>query len=166
MESGASPVWSPDSNWIAFTTQTGLVGQSSLKVVGRDGSGLRDLTQLGAPVGGHRSPAWSNSGRFIVFATVRGADEASVWIVDAAGGTPRRLRVALGVDNLRFSGDDRSLFYSGIGNILYRLPIDPVRGTVTEPPEVMLSLPGEFDGISVARNGLLAYGLTTKDTNL
>ena len=45
------------------------------RVIGRDGSGLRDLTQLGAPVGGHRSPAWSNSGRFIAFVTVRGADE-------------------------------------------------------------------------------------------
>ena len=75
VESGSNPVWSPDSNWIAFTTQTGLVGQSNLRVVGRDGSGLRDLTHLGAPVGGHRSPAWSNSGRFIAFATVRGADE-------------------------------------------------------------------------------------------
>src|ERR1043166_5359215 len=127
VESGANPVWSPDSNWIAFTTQTGLVGQSSLKVIGRDGSGLRDLTHLGAPVGGHRSPAWSNSGRFIAFATVRGADEGSVWIVEAAGGTPRRLLTSAGAGNLQFSGDDRALFFTGIGNILYRLPIDPVQ---------------------------------------
>jgi len=165
--SGQNPVWSPDSNWIAFTTQTGLVGQSSLKVVGRDGNGLRDLTHLGAPVGGHRSPAWSNSGRFIAFATVRGADEGSVWIVDAAGGTPRRLRTALGAGNLQFSNDDRTLFFSGIGNILYRLAIDAVQGTAAaEAPEVILSVPGDFDGISMARNGLLAYGLATKDTNL
>ena len=167
VESGANPVWSPDSNWIAFTTQTGLVGQSSLKVIGRDGSGLRDLTHLGAPVGGHRSPAWSNSGRFIAFATVRGADEGSVWIVDAGGGTPRRLRTALGAGNLQFSRDDRALFFTGIGNILYRLAIDPIRGTAAEQTaEVLLSLPGEFDGISIARNGLLAYGLMTRDANL
>ena len=136
-------------------------------MIGRDGSGLRDLTQLGAPVGGHRSPAWSNNGRFIAFVTVRGADEGSVWIVDAAGGTPRRLRTALGAGNLQFSRDDRVLFFSGIGNILYRLAIDPVQGVATaRPPEPVLSLPGEFDGISMAGNGLLAYGLMTQDTNL
>jgi Tol biopolymer transport system component/DNA-binding winged helix-turn-helix (wHTH) protein len=167
VDSGFNPVWSPDSNWIAFTTQTGLVGQSSLRVIGRDGSGLRDLTHLGAPVGGHRSPAWSNSGRFIAFATVRGADEGSLWTVDAAGGTPRHLQTALGVGNLQFSSDDRFLFFSGVGNSLYRLAIDPVQGTATgQTPEVVLSLPGEFDGISMARNGLLAYGLATNDTNL
>jgi Tol biopolymer transport system component len=167
VESGSNPAWSPDSNWIAFTTQTGLVGQSNLRVIGRDGSGLRDLTRLGAPVGGHRSPAWSNSARFIAFATVRGADEASVWIVDAAGGTPRHLRTASGVGNLQFSGDDRTLFFSGIGNTLNRLAIDPVEGTATgQTPEVLLSLPGEFDGISISRNGLMAYGLATNDTNL
>jgi Tol biopolymer transport system component len=166
IESGANPVWSPDSNWIAFTTQAGMVGQSSLRVIGRDGSDLRDLTHLGAPVGGHRSPAWSNSGRFIAFATVRGADEASVWIVDAAGGTPRRLRTAPGIGNLQFSNDDRALFFSGTENTLYRLAIDPAEGTATGEPEVVLALPGEFDGISMSRNGLLAYGLATTDTNL
>jgi len=167
VDAGANPVWSPDSNWIAFTTQTGLVGQSSLKVVGRDGNGLRGLTNPGDPVGGHRSPAWSNSGRFIAFASVRGPDEGSVWIVDAAGGTPRRVQTMLNVGNVQFSSDDRALFFSGIGNSLYRLTIDPARGTATEQaPEVILSVPGDFDGISMARNGLLAYGLTIKDTNL
>jgi Tol biopolymer transport system component/DNA-binding winged helix-turn-helix (wHTH) protein len=167
VETGSNPVWSPDSNWLAFTTQTGLVGQSNLGVVGRDGGGLRDLTRLGAPVGGHRSPAWSNSGRFIAFATVRGADEGSVWIVDAGGGTPRRLQTVLHVDNLQFSRDDRALFFSGIGNILYRLVIDPVQGTAAgQAPEALLSVPGDFDGISMARNGLLAYGLRTNDMNL
>jgi len=167
VESGSNPVWSPDSNWLAFTTQTGLVGQSNLRVIGRDGSGLRDLTRLGAPVGGHRSPAWSNSGRFIAFATVRGADQGSVWIVDAAGGTPRRLQTVFNVGNLQFSRDDRALFFSGIGNVLYRLAIDPVQGTADgQAPEAILSVPGDFDGISMARSGLLAYGLRTKDANL
>ncbi len=167
IESGSNPVWSPDSNWLAFTTETGLVGQSNLKVIGRDGGGLRDLTHLGAPVGGHRSPAWSNSQRFIAFATVRGADEGSVWIVDAAGGTPRHLQTQLGAGNVQFSRDDRALFFSGLGASLYRLAIDPVQGTTTGlMPEVILAVPGDFDGVSMARNGQLAYGLTTKDTNL
>ena len=167
VESGANPVWSPDSNSIAFTTQTGLIGQSNLRVIGRDGSGLRDLTRLGNPVDGHRSPAWSNSGHFIAFVTVRGADEASLWIVDAAGGTPRRLQTAMGAGNLGFSRDDRALFFSGTGNILYRLSIDPIQGSaIAQTPEVILSVPGDFTGISIARNGVLAYGLTTKDTNL
>ena len=167
VESGSNPAWSPDSNSLAFTTQTGLVGQSNLRVVGRDGSGLRDLTRLGAPVGGHRSPAWSNNGHFIAFATVRGADEGSVWIVDAGGGTPRRLQTVLNVGNLQFDREDRALFFSGIGNVLYRLAIDPIHGTTAgRAPEVILSVPGDFDGISMARNGLLAYGLRTKDANL
>lgn len=167
IDSGSNPAWSPDSNWIVFTTQTGLVGQSSLKVIGRDGSGLRDLTRLGDPIGGHRSPSWSNNGRFIAFATVRGADEGSVWIVDAAGGTPRRLQTAMGAGNVQFSSDDRAVFFTGIGNVLYRLAIDPVQGTAAaQTPEVMLSVPGDFSRISIARNGLLAYGLSNKDTNL
>jgi Tol biopolymer transport system component len=167
VESGLNPVWSPDSNSIVFTTQTGLVGQSNIRVIGRDGSGLRDLTRLGVPVGGHRSPAWSNSGRFVAFVTVRGPEGASVWIVDASGGTPRRLLTAAGASNLQFSRDDRALFFSGIGNTLNRLAIDPVQGAAAgQTPEVILSVPGDFDGISMARNGLLAYGLTTKDTNL
>jgi serine/threonine protein kinase/Tol biopolymer transport system component len=164
---GSDPVWSPDSNWIVFTTQTSLVGQSNLRVIGRDGTGLRDLTHLGAPVGGHRNPAWSNNGRFIAFTTVRAADEASVWIVDASGGSPRHLQTAMGAGDVQFSSDDRALFFSGIGNVLYRLAIDPIQGTAAgQPPEVVLSVPGDFNAISMARTGLLAYGLTTTDTNL
>lgn len=165
VESGSNPVWSPDSNWLAFTTQAGLVGQSSLRVVGRNAGGLRDLTSLGSPVGGHRSPAWSHNGRFVAFATVRGADEGSVWIVEAAGGTPRRLLTQVGAGNLQFSSDDRALFFTGIGNVLYRLAVDPADGVAAGEPQVVLSLPGEFDGLSI-RDGLLAYGLATNDTNL
>jgi Tol biopolymer transport system component len=166
-ESGSNPVWSPDSNWIAFTTQSGMVGQGNLKVIGRDGNGLRELTHPGNPIGGHRSPAWSHNGRFVAFTVVRGADEGSLWIVDAAGGTPRRLRTESVPSNLLFSTDDRTLFFSGAGNVLYRMTIDPVHGTAAEQtPEAVLSLPGQFDGISLSRNGLLSYGLTTNDTNI
>jgi Tol biopolymer transport system component len=162
VEAGSEPTWSPDSQWIAFTTPSGVVGQSTLKVIGRDGTGLRDLTHLGAPIGGHRGPAWSNSGRFIAFATVRGSDEGSVWIVDADGGTPRRLHTVVGAGNVRFGPDDRELYFSGIGNILYRLALDPVHGMAAGPrPDVVLSQPGDFDGLSIARNGMLAYGLAT-----
>ena len=43
---------------------------------------------------------------------------------------------SLGAGNLQFSSDDRVLFFSGLGNILYRLAIDPVQGVATaRPPE-------------------------------
>jgi Tol biopolymer transport system component len=164
-----APVWSPDSNSLAFTTSEGaLAGQSTLKVIERDGSSVRDLTHLGAPMGGHRSPAWSNSGRFIAFATTRGRDEDSLWIVEAAGGTPRRLQgTALGLGNLQFGGDDRFLFFSVYGGNLYRLAVDPIHGMATgQTAEVVLSMPGQFDGLWMARDGVLAYGLSTDDTNI
>ena len=166
-DAGSSPAWSPDSNQIVFTTQTGLVGQSNLRAIGRDGNGLRDVTLVGTPAGGHRSPSWSNSGRFIAFASVRGADEGSVWIVDAGGGTPKRLQTVLGPGNVQFSPDDRALFFTGVANVLNRLALDPVQGEATgKPSEVVLAVPGEFNKISVARTGLLAYGLNIKDANL
>ena len=38
----------------------------------RDGTGRRQLTQLGHPAGGHNHPAWSQNGRFIAFVVSNG----------------------------------------------------------------------------------------------
>ncbi len=54
-----APTWSPDSRWIAFSTDD-LRGRYRLMVVRRDGSDLQDL-------GPGFSPAWSPDGREIAF---------------------------------------------------------------------------------------------------
>jgi TolB protein len=69
------PSWSPDGQWIAFTsdrdTKPGraephweLLQSTAVYIVRPDGSGLRRLTELGGYAG---SPKWSEDGRRIVF---------------------------------------------------------------------------------------------------
>ena len=169
-ESGTAPAWSPDSDALAFASYEGaMVSQSTIRVARRDGSGVRDLTQVGAPIGGHRNPAWSHNGRFIAFTVTQGAPNSAIWIVEASGGEPRRLEPTSAASELRFGLEDQVLFfsgYSGDSHTLYRRPIDTRTGAAVGPSDVMLSIPGQFDGLSLARTGLLAYGLAASDTNI
>ncbi|HWN18601.1 MAG TPA: BamA/TamA family outer membrane protein [Gemmatimonadales bacterium] len=62
-----TPSWSPDGQQLVFTGYDG--GLSDLFVVGRDGSGLRRLTE---DKYADLHPVWSPDGRTIAFATDRG----------------------------------------------------------------------------------------------
>ncbi|HEX6432641.1 MAG TPA: hypothetical protein VFZ87_00290, partial [Gemmatimonadales bacterium] len=62
-----TPAWSPDGRQLVFTGYDG--GLSDLFVVGRDGKGLRRLTQ---DKYADLHPVWSPDGRTIAFATDRG----------------------------------------------------------------------------------------------
>jgi serine/threonine-protein kinase len=80
------PAYSPDGKQIAFTKRG-----AGIYVVGSTGESPRRLTNLGA------NAAWSPDGRTIAF----GSEEVvtpynvfnfgTVWVVDAGGGTPRRV---------------------------------------------------------------------------
>jgi len=92
-----APAWSPDGRQIAFSrTRSGVADYnvSDVWVVDADDGSLRRLTE---DVGHSTSPFWSPDGATIA---CYGTDEQQpgvgeppvhVWLVPAAGGTPRRL---------------------------------------------------------------------------
>src|SRR6185295_9888021 len=94
VERGSDAAWSSDSERLAYTPdEGGMAGQQVLWTVRRDGAERRQLTTIGHPAGGHNHPAWSHDGRFVAFAVSNGIGNQAIWIVGAAGGTPRLLVV-------------------------------------------------------------------------
>jgi Tol biopolymer transport system component len=79
-----APVWSPDGSTIAFAGTEGPDG--GVYTVRRDGTGLTKA----ADVAGAASPAWSPDGRRLAF---RAMPDDQLYVVDAAGGSPRPLGV-------------------------------------------------------------------------
>ena len=100
--------FSPDGSRIAFSSHRS--GGPEIWVAGRDGSGLQQITSLGAPellVGG-----WSPDGARIAFdAAIAGNDD--VYVVGADGGHLRRLTSESSVDGVvSWSGDGRWIYFS------------------------------------------------------
>jgi len=174
VDHGSHPAWSPDGDSIALTSTEGsMAGQSIIRIASRDGSRVRDLTRLGDPVGGHIAPNWSHSGRYLAFAVTNGVTAKTLWIVPAAGGAPRRLAERAGAGEPVFGPGDRDLFFEGwefganSNNRLFRLPLDPATAMPAGPVADLLSLEGQtIAGLSISRDGTLAYGLATSDANL
>jgi Tol biopolymer transport system component len=100
--------FSPDGSRIAF--ESSRSGGPEIWVAGRDGSGLQQITSLGAPdllIGG-----WSPDGGRIAFdAAIAGNDD--VYIVGTDGGHLRRLTADPSVDGVvSWSGDGRWIYFS------------------------------------------------------
>src|SRR3569832_1288281 len=72
-----NPVWSPDGQWIAFTSERD--GSADLYRMHPDGSALERLTNDPAH---DDQAAFSPVGRRIVFVTTRGGGRANLWILD------------------------------------------------------------------------------------
>jgi Tol biopolymer transport system component/DNA-binding winged helix-turn-helix (wHTH) protein len=173
---GSDPAWSPDSARIAFTSDAGgLVSQSELWTVGRDGSDRKPLTAVGRPVGGHRSPAWSPGGRLVAFTAARGGWDGEVWIVSVTGG--RTVKVGSGEAAGEVPLDPRfdprgGWLYWGASNPggesqLFRVAIDPATGDARGAIEpVATTESGFLTGLSIDRNGTAAFGVTTDAGNL
>ncbi|MGE3844232.1 MAG: winged helix-turn-helix domain-containing protein, partial [Vicinamibacterales bacterium] len=171
VEVGSQPDWSPDSEWIAFTTSQGaMAAHSNLRVVRRDGTGLRDLTQVGTPLGGQRQPKWSRSGRFVAFTVSNGSGSNRAWVVDTAGGTPRELPSVGWTDFIAFGPDDRMLYLTGRSPdrlAIYGLTLNPSTLTPEGEPVVVTQVTmGNMAGLSVSRTNTVAYAVRTTDANL
>ena len=97
------PAWSPDGRSIAFTRATGHVDQDGLSpwyglmIMRKDGTHLRQLTQLSRPTQGEdHSPQFSPDGHYLVFERdnvrdARPAGGVALWTIDLKTGVERRI---------------------------------------------------------------------------
>ena len=104
------PAYSPDGHRIAFTSDRS--GTWALWVAGEDGANPVQVTAFDAASGGWAP--WSPDGRRTVFTcSIPGKSHNDVYVVDSAGGVPRRLtREPTQKRNATFSRDGRFIYYS------------------------------------------------------
>ena len=103
----AAPHISPDGRSIAFTSTRG--GSAEIWVAAADGSGPRRVNSHHVTSG----PRWSSDGRLIAFgALAPGVVRPDIWIVDANGGTPRRLTTDPSYETLLSWAADGSSLYA------------------------------------------------------
>jgi hypothetical protein len=98
-----APSPSPDGRWVAEARGWPRDSQ----VWKRPSLGAGAAVALTALPGENTDPAWSPDGRTIAFTNVTSAGARSVWVVPAAGGTPRKVRD--GVANPSWDRDGQHL---------------------------------------------------------
>jgi len=102
---GEHPAWSPDGQWIAYTSGTEVGRQTDIFVVSMLGGLPRRLTLDPAD---DRQPVWSPDRRWIYFVSSRGGG-AHVWRQPSSGGVPERVSQLEGTEPA-LSADGRFLF--------------------------------------------------------
>jgi Tol biopolymer transport system component len=128
----SSAAFSPDGSRIAFVSSRS--GFSEMWVAGRDGTGLQQVTSLGASglmVGG-----WSPDGSHLVFEAAIGGN-TDVFVVGRDGGAVRRLTTEPSIDGVpSWSGDGQWIYFAstraGVIADIWRVPAkggEPVRLT-------------------------------------
>jgi hypothetical protein len=140
-DSGATPVYSPNGEKIAFTTFRD--GNDEIYVMNADGSGATRLTNNPA-IDYH--PAFSPNGQQIVFASRRDGNY-EIYVMDADGTDQTRLtNNSVTDDHPIFSPDGQKIVFisqrDGTGNEIYTMNADgsaPTRLTNNSSPEYDLT---------------------------
>jgi Tol biopolymer transport system component/DNA-binding winged helix-turn-helix (wHTH) protein len=153
---GFHPAWSPRGDEIAFTTRRtdwipveAYYSTSELWIVNVASEQSRRLNLEDA-----RDPAWSPDGRWIAFWT-KGASgwRRDLFVVPAAGGTPRRVAEEAHNWNPVWAVDGSALYFLSNRDGhrgLWRAPVERGSGNVTSPAEPV-TLPTAF--VSYPRTG-------------
>lgn len=174
---GSRPAWSPDSRRIVFQSDEhadaapggfGAQVGSTLSMVDAEGGTPQPLTRSGAPIGGHAAPAWSPSGRHVVFTVFEGGPNNGLWIVDLPSGEPRRLHKAARLFEAVFARDGSALFVASGESFITRLPFDPASGTLRGPQE-LIAVPGVpgVRGVAISHDGTrLGFAGITLDSQI
>ena len=169
---GETPAWSPDGRSLVFAMEdVGLLPLNMEPI--RPG-----LWRLDLETGEARRlvdadailPSWSPDGRWIAYTSRTQESRSSIWVIAADGGEPRRLTDLGGNDwGGTWSADSRLLYFSsdrGGSMNLWRMPMDPDRGTARSEPRP-IPTPSPFAAHpSVSRDGsrvLYTSAITTQN---
>ena len=160
---GSNPTWSPNGARIAFQSDEhadvnprawAAQSGSTIWTVSADGRDLREETRPGHPTGGHASPAWSNTGRYLAFTVFEGGIGSGVWLLDLKSKETRLLERGGGLFELVFAPDDSALYVAGGEAAIVRLSFDADSGVVRGRRE-LIPVPGVpgVRGLSIAPDG-------------
>jgi dipeptidyl aminopeptidase/acylaminoacyl peptidase len=158
-------VWSPKSDWLAFTVLPGGGLNSQIEVVRPDGSGRRRLTEGGKE--NNWLGDWTDDGRFLTMASNR-RDPATMdaYLLDATSGAVQQVAELNGVGGIQgVSRDGRRALVSRVksrgDNNLYLLELPARKEALVTPHEP----PALFSG-DLSPDGGTVYLSSNKDRDL
>ncbi|HKW01348.1 MAG TPA: winged helix-turn-helix domain-containing protein [Vicinamibacterales bacterium] len=172
VETGAQPSWSEDSERLAYSADSGgMIGQSTIWTVRRDGSEARPFTKLGEPRGGQGWPSWSPDGKTIVFSVFTTMMANEIWTKSIVDGHLTKISTAAMVTHPRVGPGGDAIYWASLGDDgragISRIGLDARSGAADGPAEMILTLDsGRLNGLTIARDGTLAYAVETDDDNL
>jgi Tol biopolymer transport system component/DNA-binding winged helix-turn-helix (wHTH) protein len=156
-EFGSHPAWSPDNQWIAFSSDPARFSLgSTIWVIRPDGTGARQITSPSTARGSQVAPSWSPDGKHILFLSndVPGAD---LWSIMPDGKGLVRLSPAefpSAVYDAIYSPDGRSVIFAADRG-LWQIRISPQSSAPLGRPVQITTTAGEgwIKNLAFSRDG-------------
>lgn len=163
-EFGSKPAWSRDGSMIAFQSEApadlngnayGALPPSTIWTIPARGGEAKQITQVGAPRGGHSTPTWSPDGRRIVFLAYD-TSQTEIWSVSAAGGDVKELTKEQLFFDPVYAPDGEAIYCVGISRNVYglwRIQVSPTGERVGDPVEVQGAGTQPIRNLTISANG-------------